>query len=89
MFSTRTTRGAATIVLADALISYLLFGITLSILSVMTDLPGWLNFANLQGNAVFLLFSQAVVISLAFNQLYFSFECSIRIELVKKILSAF
>ncbi len=89
MFFTRTTRGAGTVVLADALISYLLFAGILSLLSLLSGVPDALNLSCAFGNGVFLFFALIVIVALAFNQLYFPVECGIRIDLVKRIVSAF
>ncbi|CAN2045200.1 Exopolysaccharide biosynthesis polyprenyl glycosylphosphotransferase [Candidatus Magnetomoraceae bacterium gMMP-1] len=86
MFSIRTAWGSITIIIADFIISYLIFWI---ILSILPNAPKWLAAANLYGYLNFLAFSMIVVFSLSIAHLYSFMEYIYPIDLLQRIIPAF
>lgn len=67
MFSLRTIWGTLTVIITDALVCYLVFGVMVS------NLPGtpvWLAYNHIYGNLTFFTFTLMIILSLAINKLY-------------------
>ena len=86
MFSVQTTLGSITILLADALISYLVFWASLFLLPGPSEclIPG-----ALYGHLAFSAFTLIIICSLSTAGLYSSVEHIYPAELLKKIIPAF
>ncbi|RPI77985.1 MAG: sugar transferase [Desulfobacteraceae bacterium] len=67
MFSFRTIRGTLTVIITDALIGYLVFGV---MVSNLPGAPAWLAFNRITGNLMLLAFILPILFSLALNKLY-------------------
>ncbi|MBN1276184.1 MAG: TIGR03013 family PEP-CTERM/XrtA system glycosyltransferase [Deltaproteobacteria bacterium] len=86
MFSIKTTSGSITIVLADALLSYVVFWLFLFILS---SHPEWLASDSLYRHHTYIIFTLIIILSLSFAGFYSFREHIYPFEMLKQIIPAF
>lgn len=86
MFSVRTTLGAITIIIADAIICYIVFLLTFF---PLFDIPVWLSSGRLYNQPSPFLFTMIVVLSLSLAHLYSFMEYIYPIDLLKRIITSF
>ena len=86
MFSVRSTRGSIAIVLADTVISYLIFEL---VLPLLPQAPEWFTPTNLYGHLIFFIFTLIVVFSGYIAGLYSYNEYIYPFDLLKRIILAF
>jgi len=86
MFSVQTIKGSITIVLADAIITYLIFGI---VFTIMPGSPEWLAFTSKYGHLTFSVFTLIIILVLSTSRLYAFREYILPIELVRRTITAF
>ncbi len=86
MFSLRTTWGTISVILADAIISYMIF------LLVIPNLPGspeWATSGGLYAHLTYFLFTMLVIVSLVPARLYSLMEYTYSIDLFNEIIPVF
>lgn len=86
MFSVQTIRGSITIVLTDAIITYLIFGI---VLPILPGSPEWLTYSSWYGHLIFSVFTLIIILVLSAARLYAFREYILPIELVRRTITAF
>lgn len=86
MFSVRTTLGTITIIIADAIICYLVFLLTFF---PLFDIPVWQSLSILYSQPSPFLFTMIVVLSLSITRLYSFMEYIYSIDLLKRIIPSF
>ncbi len=86
MFSVRTTLGAITIILADAIICYIVFLLTFF---SSFDIPVWQSLSRLYNQPSPYLFTMIVVLSLSLARLYSFMEYIYPVDLLNRIVPSF
>ena len=86
MFSIKTTSGSITIILADAILSYVVFWLFLYVLS---NHPGWLACESIYRHQTYILFSSIIIVSLSFAGFYSCREHIYPFDMLKQIVPAF
>ncbi len=86
MFSVRTTLGAITIIFADIMTGYLIYGTSFSFVS---DIPEWASSGGLFKQLSLLVMATIIVFSLALSRLYSFIEYIYPVDLLRRIIPSF